>query len=58
VTATTPHTARAVKQLQLAVGRSGGVYRGIRKRPEIRRESQRDILRGLSKGHKSLAFLC
>jgi hypothetical protein len=43
----TPHTARAVKQLQLqSVGRSGG----IRKRAEIRRESQRDVLRGLSRG--------
>ena len=46
----TPHTARAVKQLQLAVGRSGGANRSIRKRAEIRRESQRDVLRGLSRG--------
>jgi hypothetical protein len=47
--AATPHTARAVKQLQLAVGRSGGV-RSVRARAEIRRESQRDVLRGLSRG--------
>jgi hypothetical protein len=43
----TPHTARAVKQLQNTLGRSGG----IRKRAEIRRESQRDVLRGLSRGN-------
>ena len=48
-TVATPHTARAVKQLQLAVGRSGGV-RSTRNRPEIRRESQRDILRAVSRG--------
>ena len=45
----TPHTARAVKQLQLTVGRSGGV-RSVRNRPEIRRESQRDVLRALTRG--------
>jgi len=48
VTVATPHTARAVKQLQLAVGRSGGV-RSARRKTEIRRESQRDVLRGLSR---------
>ena len=48
-TVATPHTARAVKQLQLTVGRSGGV-RSTRNRPEIRRESQRDILRAVSRG--------
>ena len=54
-TVATPHTARAVKQLQLAVRRSGGVNRSIRKHTEIRRESQRDVLRGLSNG-KLLPF--
>ena len=44
-TVATPHTARAVKQLQ-HIGRSGG----IRKRNEHRRESERDVLRGLSRG--------
>ena len=47
-TVATPHTARAVKQLQLTVGRSGGV-RSARRKTEVRRESQRDVLRGLSR---------
>jgi len=46
----TPHTARAVRQLQLTVGRSGGKRN---KRVETRRESHRDVLRGLSKGKLS-----
>jgi hypothetical protein len=48
-TVATPHTARAVKQLQLAVGKSGDI-RSIRRRTEIRRESQRDNLRKLTRG--------
>jgi hypothetical protein len=48
-TVATPHTARAVKQLQLTVGRSGGV-RSTRTRPEIRRESQRDMFRAVARG--------
>jgi hypothetical protein len=48
-TVATPHTARAVKQLQLTVGRSGGV-KSTRNRPELRRESQRDVLRAVSRG--------
>ena len=48
-TVATPHTARAVKQLQLTVGRSGGV-RSTRNRPEIRRESQRDMFRAVARG--------
>jgi len=48
-TVATPHTARAVKQLQLTVGRSGGV-KSTRNRPELRRESQRDVLRAISRG--------
>jgi hypothetical protein len=48
-TVATPHTARAVKQLQLTVGRSGGV-KSTRTRPELRRESQRDVLRAISRG--------
>ena len=56
-TVATPHTARAVKQLQLAVRRSGGVNRSIRKQTEFRRESQRDVLRGLSKGELLLVHM-
>ena len=49
-TIATSYTARAVKQLQLAVGRNGGANRSICKYTEIRRESQRDVLRDLSRG--------
>lgn len=55
MTTATPHTARAVKQLQLEIGRSGG-QRSVRKRPEVRRESQRDVLRNLSRGFAPILY--